>query len=155
MNSTGWSFVKRRIIPSILLLFIGVATLNAEESTIECNSHLFEFTKNSFKALERRYGKSIFLINCGGTIDKIKNIGTGFVIDSKSGLLLTAYHVIRTLDNNRYDCTRADSVLMAYPIGDMCQQISLEYVNGDPDLDVALLRLKGVGSEVLGRILNS
>ncbi len=39
---------------------------------------------------------------------------------------------------------------MAYPIGDMCQQISLEYVNGDPDLDVALLRLKGVGSEVLG-----
>ncbi len=81
MNSTGWSFVKRRIIPSILLLFIGVATLNAEESTIECNSHLFEFTKNSFKALERRYGKSIFLINCGGTIDKIKNIGTGFKVE--------------------------------------------------------------------------
>jgi S1-C subfamily serine protease len=89
--------------------------------------------------LHAKYENSLFLINCGGD-DENPNVGTGFLIDSRLGLILTAHHVIKR--ESHYDCTTQDGTIAAYPMGDMCGRLEVEYVDGDYGLDVALLRLK-------------
>jgi hypothetical protein len=122
----------------LLFLKFGItADLRADDN--QCDPRQWRFERTSFPAIVKDYRDSIILVNCGGELPKIQNIGTGFLIDSRAGLFITAYHVIKK--EAAYDCTRPDSRIVAYPMGDMCKETELKYVNGSPDLDVALLQV--------------
>jgi Trypsin-like peptidase domain len=121
---------------TVLLTFAIPANLGAQAP---CDSDPYQFAINRIQALEKKYKNSIILVNCGGELPEVSNIGTGFLIDSKVGLFLTAHHVVK---NRAYDCTTPDSKLLAYAAGDMCQQTELEYVTALLKHDVALLRVK-------------
>jgi len=119
------------------LLTFGISTTLVAQQI--CNPDPYKFQASRFPALNKKYSNSIVLVNCGGKLPEVRNIGTGFLIDSRKGLFLTAHHVIK---NKSYDCTNSDSQIVAYPTGDMCQELELEYVAGELGLDVALLQIK-------------
>src|ERR1700720_313493 len=141
----GWhvaSRFSRRAISGVgailILLELDILTeLRADDNPCDPNSYRFSISR--FQALEKKYSDSIILVNCGGEISQVQNIGTGFLVDSRVGLFLTAYHVIKK--EGAYDCTRSDSRIIAYPMGDMCKQTELKYVAGESDLDIALLQV--------------
>jgi hypothetical protein len=62
------------LIVSLVFFLCATGTLNAED----CDYRQFAFTKKTFMDLENRYADSLFLVNCGGPIEKKQNIGTGF-----------------------------------------------------------------------------
>jgi len=67
----------------------------------------------------------------GGDLPMQEGVGSGFVI-SDDGLLLTNYHVVNG----------AEGIHVVFTDG---QKADAEVVGGDPDIDVALLRLEGTG----------
>src|SRR5262245_22005344 len=121
----------------MFLLTFGISTTLVAQQI--CNPDPYKFQASRFPALNKKYSNSRVLINCGGKLPEVRNIGSGFLIDSRKGLFLTAHHVIK---NKSYDCTISDSHITAYPTGDMCQETELQYVAGETSLDVALLQIK-------------
>ena len=131
------SALNRLACITVLLTFGIPASLGAQQT---CNPDPYKFQASRFPKLNKKYSNSIILVNCGGELPDVRNMGTGFLINSRIGLFLTAHHVIK---NEYYDCTNRNSQIVAYPSGDMCQQMELEYVAGDElGLDVALLQIK-------------
>lgn len=119
------------------LLTFGISTSLVAQQI--CYPDPYKFQISAFPALNKKYSNSIILVNCGAKLPEFRSIGTGFLIDSRKGLFLTAHHVIK---GDGYDCTSSDSQIIAYPSGDMCQEIELEHVTSELDLDVALLQIK-------------
>jgi hypothetical protein len=126
-------------------LLVALTTPMVGAASIECDPDPYRFIANDFRFLQKKYSNSVILINCGRELPEYGSLGTGFLIDSKMGLFLTAYHVIKPKQGD-YDCTTADSRIVAYPLGDMCKRTELRYVRADAELDIALLQVRVVPS---------
>src|SRR5215469_14718887 len=139
MKLPFWRRTAKTVTLYLFSIVLSIHGIRAEDN--ECNTDPYQFAKSRFQELEKRYSKSIVLVNCGGDLIQVHNIGTGFLIDSRLGLFLTAYHVVV---NPPYDCSKPDGRIVAYTLGDMCESTKLHYVAANAGLDVALLQAESI-----------
>jgi hypothetical protein len=139
-DSLRLHMLRRSISIVLVIASVILAKLIATASALDCDPLPYQFAQHTFQELQKKYEKSIVLIDCGGALPEFKSVGTGFLIDSKAGLFLTARHVIIDDENHNFNCSGPESHVIAYLLGDMCEHTDLEYVDSDPTLDVALLR---------------
>lgn len=120
--------LSKRMIPSVVNIY---TTQNVETPYGGPQAEMY-----------RRFFEQFFGEDFGGGMPsppstpqnrKATSLGTGFIIDSKEGLILTNYHVIQDADEIKVILTEEDADR---------EGIDAKVVGGDAEADVALIKIK-------------
>lgn len=136
--------LKSLFLSFLLLIVPTVASpdSNSEKTSISQSTTISELLFSKKYNPKYRLQDSVMMVAVGKTNGQILGTGTAFLVDSKNGLLVTAFHVIQ--DGMTFNLTMSTDTVVVIKLPNDLGTTVADVVKVNPDRDLALLQLNSV-----------